>query len=86
MTTRIAGPWHNRDRAAAPHTSSAPQRTQHDGRPHLEANRRLYTAHIDTDMHIVAAEPDFSVPFGRTSADVCGRNLYELLHPNSPRC
>ncbi|WP_432139706.1 MULTISPECIES: LuxR C-terminal-related transcriptional regulator [unclassified Streptomyces] len=35
-------------------------------------------------MHIVAAEPDFSVPFGRTSADVCGRNLYELLHPSSP--
>ncbi|WP_394427915.1 LuxR C-terminal-related transcriptional regulator [Streptomyces sp. SGAir0957] len=35
-------------------------------------------------MHIVAAEPDFSVQFGRTSVDVCGRNLYELLHPSSP--
>ncbi|MEV6618289.1 LuxR C-terminal-related transcriptional regulator [Streptomyces sp. NPDC051051] len=48
------------------------------------SNRRLYTAHIDPEMHIVAAEPDFSRQFGRTPADTCGRNLYELLHPSAP--
>ncbi|WP_461029810.1 helix-turn-helix transcriptional regulator [Streptomyces sparsus] len=44
----------------------------------------MYTAHIDPDMHIVAAEPDFFRQFGRTSAETYGRNLYELLHPSSP--
>ncbi|MEW1648982.1 MULTISPECIES: LuxR C-terminal-related transcriptional regulator [unclassified Streptomyces] len=39
---------------------------------------------MDTAMHIVAAEPDFSRQFGRDAADTCGRNLYELLHPSSP--
>ncbi|WP_425443584.1 LuxR C-terminal-related transcriptional regulator [Streptomyces monashensis] len=84
MTTRITGPWHNRDRAAAPRTPSEFHRTQPDHRHRTESSRRFYTAHIDTDMHIVAAEHDFSRQFGRTSADICGRSLYDLLHPSSP--
>lgn len=84
VTTRTAGPWPDRDWAAAPHTSSTAHRAQPDHRPRTETSRRLYTAHIDTGMHIVAAEPDFSRQFGSTSADICGRSLYELLHPSSP--
>nr|WP_319688277.1 MULTISPECIES: LuxR C-terminal-related transcriptional regulator [Streptomyces] len=53
-------------------------------RPRGEDGRRVYTAQIDTAMHIVAAEPAFSRQFGRSSADTCGRSLYELLHPSSP--
>ncbi|KQX94458.1 LuxR C-terminal-related transcriptional regulator [Streptomyces clavifer] len=39
---------------------------------------------MDPEMQIVAAELDFSHQFGRTSADTCGRSLYELLHPSAP--
>ncbi|MFI1110095.1 MULTISPECIES: helix-turn-helix transcriptional regulator [Streptomyces] len=39
---------------------------------------------MDPAMHILAAEPDFARQFGRTSAETCGRSLYDLLHPSSP--
>ncbi|MDL5205945.1 LuxR C-terminal-related transcriptional regulator [Streptomyces sp. ALI-76-A] len=66
-----------------PHQAVVLRHTQ-ESRALAPSNRRLYTAHIDPHMHIVAAEPDFSRQFGRTSADTCGRNLYELLHPSAP--
>ncbi|MDO0924381.1 LuxR C-terminal-related transcriptional regulator [Streptomyces sp. TG1A-8] len=47
-------------------------------------SRPFFTAHMNPGMHIIAAEPDFSRQFGRTSAETCGRSLYELLHPSSP--
>ncbi|MFE6524803.1 LuxR C-terminal-related transcriptional regulator [Streptomyces sp. NPDC057794] len=83
MTTHVASASHNRDRISPPHLAGAHRNTQ-ENRAHALSNRRFYTAHIDPEMHIVAAEPNFSRQFGRTSADTCGRNLYELLHPSAP--
>lgn len=35
-------------------------------------------------MRIIAAEPEFSRKFSRTSAQTCGRNVLELLRPSLP--
>lgn len=40
-------------------------------------------ASLDPDISVVAANEDFFQQFGRSSADVCGRSLYELLHPGT---
>ncbi|MFF4402729.1 LuxR C-terminal-related transcriptional regulator [Streptomyces sp. NPDC001480] len=83
MTTRITDVLHPNDRTTISHTAGGHRHGQ-AGRPLAAAGRRTYTAHLDPDRQIVAAEPDFSRQFGRTSADTCGRSLYELLHPSSP--
>ncbi|MGX1914126.1 LuxR C-terminal-related transcriptional regulator [Streptomyces phaeochromogenes] len=83
MTTRTAGTPYNGDRTTLPHPAATPGHTQ-ESRPPSASGRDTFTAHVDPGMHIVAAEPDFSRQFGRTSAETCGRNLYELLHPGSP--
>jgi DNA-binding CsgD family transcriptional regulator len=41
-------------------------------------------ASLDPRLSVVAANEDFFEQFGRTSADVCGRSVYELLHPGTP--
>lgn len=83
MTTRIT------DVLPADHRTTTPRaavghRYTHSVRPLPPGDRRTYTAHLDPERHIVAAEPDFARQFGRTSADTCGHSLYELLHPSSP--
>ncbi|MEU3368020.1 LuxR C-terminal-related transcriptional regulator [Kribbella sp. NPDC020789] len=79
----MTGAPHNRDRRS-PSLHAAAHRNAPESRTPAPGNRRFYTAHIDPDIQIVAAEPDFSRQFGRTSADTCGRSLYELLHPSAP--
>ncbi|WP_128382345.1 helix-turn-helix transcriptional regulator [Streptomyces cavernae] len=71
------------DRLTASHLTVG-HRHAHAARSLPAAGRRTYTAHLSPERRIVAAEPDFSRQFGRTSADTCGRSLYELLHPSSP--
>lgn len=83
MTIQMTDALLTHDRTATSHPAAG-HRHAHGGRPLSAAGRRTYTAHINPDRRIVAAEPDFSRQFGRTSADTCGRSLYELLHPSSP--
>lgn len=83
MTIQMTDALLTNDRTATSHPAVG-HRHAHTARPLPAAGRRTYTAHITPDRRIVAAEPDFSRQFGRTSADTCGRSLYELLHPSSP--
>jgi DNA-binding CsgD family transcriptional regulator len=83
MTTSITDVQLTNDRSTAPHPAGG-HRYAYAARPVATAGRRTYTAHLNPERRIVAAEPDFSRRFGRTSADTCGRSLYELLHPSSP--
>lgn len=41
-------------------------------------------ATLAPDLHVLAADDDFFRHFGGSSADLCGRNLFELLHPSAP--
>ncbi|MFF2996064.1 LuxR C-terminal-related transcriptional regulator [Streptomyces sp. NPDC057950] len=81
MTTSITDVLLTNDRSTTSHTG---HRYTYAARSVSAAGRRTYTAHLNPERRIVAAEPDFSRRFGRTSADTCGRSLYELLHPSSP--
>jgi DNA-binding CsgD family transcriptional regulator len=40
-------------------------------------------ASLDPDLSVVAATDDFCQQFGRPTVDVCGRSLYDLLHPGT---
>jgi DNA-binding CsgD family transcriptional regulator len=40
-------------------------------------------ASLDPELSVVAATDDFFQQFGRPSAEVCGRSLYDLLHPGT---
>ncbi|MEU3984651.1 LuxR C-terminal-related transcriptional regulator [Streptomyces sp. NPDC026672] len=82
MTSRPSDVLHSADRKSNNYLAVG-HRHANAARPGSAA-RRIYTAHLSPERHIVAAEPDFSRQFGRTSAETCGRNLYELLHPSSP--
>lgn len=66
----------------ASHSSAAGQATELHVRP--RARRRTYMANIDPELNVLSADPDFYRQFGRSSADTCGRSLYELLHPSAP--
>ncbi|MFJ5274985.1 LuxR C-terminal-related transcriptional regulator [Streptomyces sp. NPDC088358] len=83
MTTSITDVLLTNDRSTTSHPSVG-HRYTYAARSVSAAGRRTYTAHLNPERRIVAAEPDFSRRFGRTSADTCGRSLYELLHPSSP--
>ncbi|MET8288432.1 LuxR C-terminal-related transcriptional regulator [Streptomyces sp. NPDC048448] len=83
MTTSITDVPLTNDRSTTSHPSAG-HRYTYAARSVSAAGRRTYTAHLNPERRIVAAEPDFSRRFGRTSADTCGRSLYELLHPSSP--
>ncbi|GGO91916.1 hypothetical protein GCM10012280_40900 [Wenjunlia tyrosinilytica] len=41
------------------------------------------TATLGPDLRILAVDSSFIRYFGRSSAELCGLNLYELLHPSS---
>lgn len=41
-------------------------------------------ATLAPDLHVLAGDDDFFRHFGGSSADLCGRNLFELLHPSAP--
>ncbi|MER6437878.1 MULTISPECIES: helix-turn-helix transcriptional regulator [unclassified Streptomyces] len=83
MTTSITDVQLTNDRSTTSHPAAG-HRYAYAARSASAAGRRTYTAHLNPERRIVAAEPDFSRRFGRTSADTCGRSLYELLHPSSP--
>jgi DNA-binding CsgD family transcriptional regulator len=83
MTTQLEPTWHNTNRRTSPLSSLTPNRAPNEVHPH-SGGRRTFTAHLDTAMRILAAEPDFALQFGRTPADTCGHDLYDLLHPSSP--
>jgi DNA-binding CsgD family transcriptional regulator len=40
-------------------------------------------ASLDTELSVVAATDDFFQQFGKSSAEVCGSSLYELLQPQA---
>ncbi|MGW7352581.1 LuxR C-terminal-related transcriptional regulator [Streptomyces sp. Z26] len=42
-------------------------------------------ASLDSSLTVVAADAAFLRQFGATSAEIFGRNLYELLHPSAPQ-
>lgn len=83
MTSRIPSLLNNKDRSAAALPLVA--------RPHTPGPRHgpttsasVYTAYLDPEKHIVAAAPDLSQRLGRTSAEICGQSLHELLRPHRP--
>ncbi|MGW7694133.1 LuxR C-terminal-related transcriptional regulator [Streptomyces asiaticus] len=41
-------------------------------------------ATLAPDLHVVAGDEDFFRHFGASSAELCGRSLFDLLHPSSP--
>ncbi len=47
------------------------------------ADTKTCMASLLPDLTVVAANDEFFEQFGRSSADVCGRGLYELLHPGT---
>jgi PAS domain S-box-containing protein len=55
-----------------------------EGRIRSAVRRRSFAAHVDPGLTVVAADPDFCRLFGRTSAEVCGRSLHELLRAGAP--
>lgn len=55
-----------------------------EGRARTQASRRTFMANLDSELRVTSADPDFYRQFGRTSADTCGRILYDLLHPSAP--
>ncbi|MDI5962993.1 LuxR C-terminal-related transcriptional regulator [Streptantibioticus silvisoli] len=48
------------------------------------SRRHTYTANLDPELNVTSADPDFYRQFGRTASDICGRSLYDLLHPSAP--
>jgi DNA-binding CsgD family transcriptional regulator len=56
---------------------------QEDGAKPGAERVRTCLASLDPALSVVAANDEFFSQFGRTSADVCGRNVYELLHPGT---
>ncbi|MGO4758486.1 PAS domain-containing protein, partial [Streptomyces sp. 2MCAF27] len=41
-------------------------------------------ATLDSDLRVQAGNDDFFRCFAGSSAELCGRNLFELLRPSSP--
>ncbi|WP_262702376.1 MULTISPECIES: LuxR C-terminal-related transcriptional regulator [Streptomyces] len=41
-------------------------------------------ATLAPDLHVVAGDEDFFRHFGASSAELCGRSLFDLLHPSTP--
>ncbi|MBP8533510.1 LuxR C-terminal-related transcriptional regulator [Streptomyces sp. MK37H] len=41
-------------------------------------------ATLAPDLHVVAGDEDFFRHFGASSAELCGRSLFDLLHPSAP--
>lgn len=64
---------------------AGPRASSENGRPTPPADTgNGGIASLDPRLSVVAANEDFFEQFGRTSADVCGRSVYELLHPGTP--
>ncbi|WP_043239043.1 helix-turn-helix transcriptional regulator [Streptomyces violaceusniger] len=40
-------------------------------------------ATLAPDLHVVAGDEDFCRHFGASSAELCGRSLFDLLHPST---
>jgi DNA-binding CsgD family transcriptional regulator len=47
------------------------------------ADAKTCMASLEPGLTVVAANDEFFQQFGRSSSDVCGRGLYELLHPGT---
>ncbi|MDI5971031.1 LuxR C-terminal-related transcriptional regulator [Streptomyces sp. SL13] len=78
LSTTVTGPGPlNPARAAASQQAA-------DLRARARVRRRACTANLDPELRITSADPDFYHQFGRSPSDVCGRSLYELLHPSAP--
>lgn len=41
-------------------------------------------ATLAPDLHVIAGDEDFFRHFGASSAELCGRSLFDLLHPSTP--
>jgi DNA-binding CsgD family transcriptional regulator len=65
------------DTLAPPHGESVhPERRPRSGRVTCMAS-------LDTSLTIAAANADFFRQFARPSADICGRSIYDFLHPSA---
>ncbi|MGW3572480.1 LuxR C-terminal-related transcriptional regulator [Streptomyces sp. NPDC000941] len=68
--------------AAHPHTAQVtpdrPKASQGGGR------YATGMATLTSDLRILAGDDDFFRHFGGSSAELCGRELFDLLHPSAP--
>ncbi|MEU3294392.1 LuxR C-terminal-related transcriptional regulator [Streptomyces longwoodensis] len=57
---------------------------QADTRRRATPRRNTCLAHLDPQLRVTSAGPDFYQQFGRNAAATCGRSIYDLLHPSTP--
>jgi DNA-binding CsgD family transcriptional regulator len=52
-------------------------------RPRPPGGRRAFLASLDASLAVLAADAGFLRQFGGTSAEICGRSIYDLLRPSA---
>lgn len=60
-------------------------RTAADARRRAAPSLHVCLAHLDTSLMVLAADALFTSTFSGRAGQICGRHLYDLLHPSAAR-